>query len=150
MQLMKTPISATPLAPPKLVSPVAAIVPDDAGGKLPMTQRLTLTLDGRVIAHARWHATASDDGVFQIADLFVDPLHQRKGHGSRLLREMYEHAIATFRSLGITPRRVWVCVEQKRHVTARAFFSKHGFQHVATMKEHFVDQDAMLYSRSFN
>jgi len=147
---MKKPITAQPTPPHKVVSPVAALVPDDAGGTLPMVQKLTLTLDGKTIAHARWHAPASDDGVFQILDLFVDPLYQRQGHGSRLLRSVYDHATETFRKLGIRPRRVWVSIEQKRHVIARAFFSKHGYQHVATIAKQYVNQDAMIYERSFD
>lgn len=148
---MKKPISAPPVLPKtQYVSPIAALIADDATGVLPMTQRLTLSLDGNIIASSRWHAGASDDGVFQITDLFVDPLHQRQGHGSRLLRQTYDHATGRLKSLGIQPRRVWVCLEQKRHVIARAFFSKHGFQHVATMQKLYIGQDAMMYSRSFD
>ena len=160
MAAPKNTIVAKP-APKPMVAPASAaariapsfaaeLLPADSTGVLPITQRLTLTLDGKVIAHARWFAPASDDGVFQLLELFVDPLHQRQGHGSRLLRQTYEHATGTLKSLGIKPRRIWVAVEQKRHVIARAFFSKHGFQHVATMQKLYIDQDAMIYSRSFD
>jgi hypothetical protein len=47
-------------------------------------------------------------------------------------------------------RRLWVSVEQKTQVIARAFLTQHGFHHTATMKELLADQDALIYVRTFD
>src|SRR5687768_3709691 len=87
-----------------------------AAGPLPFVQQVTLIQDGQPIGQARWHATESGEGVFQLLDLSIAPEHQRSGHGSTLLRAVYDQATTLFKSLGIRPRRVWVSIEQKRHV----------------------------------
>ncbi len=121
-----------------------------ASGALPFTQQVLLYQDGHPIAQARWHATDSSDGIIQILDFVVEPAHQRQGHGSTLLRAVYDQAGLLYTSLGQRPRRAWITVEQKRHVTARAFLSRHGFHHVSTIKNLYVDQDAMIYQRAFD
>lgn len=121
-----------------------------AAGPLPFTQHVLLYHEGRPIAQARWHAPESSDGVFQILDFVVVPEFQRQGHGSTLLRAIYDQAEILFRSVGQRPRRVWVSIEQKRQVIARAFLSRHGFHHVSTIKNLYVKQDAMIYQRSFD
>ena len=123
-------------------------VADDAA--LPFLQQLQYKVDGKTIALARWHAPASDDGVVQLLDLYVNPEHQRQGLGSMLLRTVYTQAITFFAQANNKPRRLWACVEQKRQVTARAFFSKHGFHHIATAANVYKRQDAMFYQRAFN
>jgi ribosomal protein S18 acetylase RimI-like enzyme len=117
---------------------------------LPFIQELKLVKDGRLIAMARWHAPEGSDGIVQLLDLHVDPDHQRQGHGSALLREVYKQATMLFNRLEIKPRRIWASVEQKRQVNARAFFSRHGFHHVTATKNLHRKQEALIYVRSFD
>ena len=124
--------------------------PPVKGASLPFGQQIELILNGEVVGTARWHAADADDGIFQIADLAIAPQHQRQGHGSALLKKCYAEAYELFAALNIKPRRAWLLVEQKRHVNARAFLSKHGFQHVSTMTALMRGQDGMLYQRSFD
>ncbi len=117
---------------------------------LPFIQELRL-LDGKaVVATARWHAPLGEDGVVQILDLSVDPLHQRAGHGSAIMRAIYDQARTLFTSLEIKPRRVWISIEQKSQVIGRAFLSRHGFHHVSTIKNLLRKQDALIYLRAFD
>ncbi|HEX8339318.1 MAG TPA: GNAT family N-acetyltransferase [Tepidisphaeraceae bacterium] len=122
----------------------------DGGAALPFVQQMQYKIDGKTIALARWHAPASDDGVVQLIDLYVEPAHQRQGHGSMMLRTVYKQSIALFHAVGVKPRRLWACVEQKRQVNARAFFSRHGFHHISTASNLYKRQDAMFYTRAFD
>lgn len=117
---------------------------------LPFGQQIELQLNGEIVGVARWHAQDGNDGIIQVAELNIVPGHQRQGHGSALLNKIYVEAKALFATLNIPPRRVWMIVEQKRHVTARAFLSRHGFQHVSTMTALYRGQDGMLYQKSFD
>jgi len=122
-----------------------------AAGTLPLLQVITLhDVGGEPIGRLHWFAPDSNDGVVQIIHVAVDPLHQRRGHGSSLIREAYAQAAKLFVSQGIKPRRVWVTVEQKRHVIGRAFFARHGFHHVSTIKNIYRDQDSVIYQRSLD
>ena len=121
-----------------------------AGAKPPFTQQITLELNGKTIGRARWFAPDSSDGVMQILDLSIDPLHQRQGHGSALLKQVYDQALAFFRAADLKPRRVWVTIEQKRQVIGRAFFSRHGYHHVATIDNVYIKQSGLIYQRSFD
>ena len=117
---------------------------------LPFGQHIELILNDQIVGTARWHAAEGTDGLFQIAEINIVPEHQRQGHGSALLKKCYAEAYELFKALQIKPRRVWLLLEQKRHVNARAFLSKHGFQHVSTMTALYRGQDGMLYQRSFD
>ena len=117
---------------------------------LPFGQQIELVLNGEVVGVARWHAPEGVDGILQIADLHIEGAHQRQGHGSALLNKVYAEAKALFATLNVKPRRAWLIIEQKRHVIARAFLSRHGFQHVATMTALYRGQDGMIYQRSFD
>lgn len=139
-----------PIAPPTTATPARIKCSPPAAGPLPFEQEMLLYQDSKPIAHARWHATDSSDGIFQILDFAVAPAHQRQGHGGTLLRAIYDQADVLFKSIGQRPRRVWISIEQKRHVIARAFLSRHGFHHVSTIKNLYVEQDAMIYQRSFD
>ena len=77
----------------------------------------------------------------QLLDLTVLPEHRRKGHGSTLITAFIEQAAAYGRASGILTRRLWVSVEQKTQVNARAFLTRHGFHHVATIHELLAKQD---------
>ncbi len=117
----------------------------------PFLQSLTLADGPARIALARWHATSSAaEGVVQLLDLYVEPPHQRRGHGARLLREVIEQATAYFMLHGTKLRRVWAAVEQKKHVNARAFLTAHGFHHITTMGDLYRAQDLLIYTRAFD
>lgn len=124
--------------------------PPLTGATLPFGQQIELILNGQLVGTARWHAPDTADGVFQISDIHIAPEHQRQGHGSALLKKCYAEAAEVFVALNIKPRRVWILIEQKRHVIARAFLTRHGYQHVATLPAAFRGQDGMVYQRSFD
>ena len=117
---------------------------------LPFGQQIELQHNGEVVAVARWHAPEGTDGVFQVADLHVIEPQRRQGHGSTLLKKVYAEAAELFALASVRPRRVWMVVEQKRHVIARAFLSRHGFQHVSTIAAMYRGQDGMVYQKSFD
>ncbi|MGC4032139.1 MAG: hypothetical protein QM754_10485 [Tepidisphaeraceae bacterium] len=88
--------------------------------------------------------------MIQIADIHIADGHRRQGNGSTLLKKVYAEAAEFFTALNIKPRRCWILIEQKRHVVARAFLSRHGYQHVSTLSAVFRGQDGMLYQKSFD
>ncbi|MEM6561601.1 MAG: hypothetical protein AAF656_08365, partial [Planctomycetota bacterium] len=47
-------------------------------------------------------------------------------------------------------RRVWLQIRQKAHVNARALISGRGYQHVSTVKDLFLDEDGLVYVRTFD
>jgi ribosomal protein S18 acetylase RimI-like enzyme len=98
-----------------------------------------------IIATAHWHSAGGLEGVAQLLDLTVLPEHRRKGHGSTLITAFIEQAAAYGPASGIPTRRLWVSVEQKTQVNARAFLTRHGFHHVATIRELLAQQDALVY-----
>jgi ribosomal protein S18 acetylase RimI-like enzyme len=116
----------------------------------PLLQRIEMREDGKTVAAAHWHAPAGKEGVVQLLDLTVIPEHRRKGHGSTLLIALRDQAIAYGKARGILTRRIWVSVEQKTQVNARAFLTRHGFHHVATIKEMLANQDALVYLLSLD
>ena len=120
------------------------------GRELPFSQRIELLLDGRVAGVVHWFSPRTDDGVFQVLDLIVDEPRRRQGFGTLLLKKAYAEAAELFAATGVSPRRVWVCLEQKRHVVARAFLTKHGYQHTSTLAALYRDQDGMVYQRTFD
>jgi ribosomal protein S18 acetylase RimI-like enzyme len=111
----------------------------------PFFQRLELREGGVAIATAHWHVPVGKEGVAQLLDLTVVPEHRRKGHGSTVLIAFKEQAAAYGKASGIPTRRIWVAVEQKTQVNARAVLTRHGFHHVATIKELLAKQDALVY-----
>lgn len=117
---------------------------------LPFIQTLNIVKNRRTIGRLTWYAPDTEDGVVQILDIRVEPAYQRQNHGSALLRACYEQAFALFNKLDIRPRRIWVAVEQKMHVQARAFLSRHGFHHVSSVKNIFQDQESLIYLRAFD
>jgi ribosomal protein S18 acetylase RimI-like enzyme len=111
----------------------------------PFIQRIELREGDRTIGTARWYTAGGAEGVAQLLDLIVVPEHRRKGHGSTLLIAFKEQAAAYGRATGVVTRRLWVSVEQKTQVKARAFLTRHGFHHVATLHELLAHQDALVY-----
>ena len=119
-------------------------------GGLPFGQRIDLLLDGQLGGTVQWFAPRSAGGIVQILDLLVDTPRRRQGFGTALLRKAYAEATTVFTAAGVKPRRVWVCLEQKRDVVARAFFTKHGYQHVSTLAAMLTNEDGMVYQRTFD
>jgi GNAT superfamily N-acetyltransferase len=114
-------------------------------------QTVRLTDAGRTIGTARWNVRAgSGDGVVQLLDLTVAPPHGRQGYGRRLMQAVYDQVAAYHRARRIKPRRLWIAVDQKAHINGRAFLTGQGFHHTATITELLKDQDALVYTRSFD
>ena len=113
-------------------------------------QTIQLRDRSEILATARWHAPMGQQGVVQLIELVVSPSHCRRGHGSTLLREVIQQATALHKLKKLRLRRLWVSVEQKTQVIARAFLTQHGFHHTATIKELLADQDALIYVRTFD
>jgi GNAT superfamily N-acetyltransferase len=115
-------------------------------------QIVRLTEDGRPMGSARWHSpTGSSDGVVQILDFHIDLKFQRQGYGKRLLTAVIEQCIAYHKLRQIPLRRIWLGLNHRRHVIARAFFLSQGFTHIVTAKELLLPTDDLLiYVRTFN
>jgi ribosomal protein S18 acetylase RimI-like enzyme len=111
----------------------------------PFLQQLILREEGRVIGTARWYVPVGKDGVVQILDLAIQPEHRRKGNGSALLLAIKQQAVSYGQASAHPTRRLWISIEQKTQINARAFLTRHGFHHVATLKELLDDQDALVY-----
>lgn len=105
---------------------------------------------GKTLGIARWHAPAGEQGVIQLIELSVHPSYRHRGHGSALMNQVLQQAIAFHRLKNLRLRRLWVSLEQKTQVIARAFVTKHGFHHTATIKELQDHQDALIYVRTFD
>jgi len=116
----------------------------------PFLQRIDLREATATIATARWHVPVGQEGVAQLLDLAVIPEHRRKGHGSTLLGAFIEQAVLYGQFARVPTRRLWVSVEQKTQINARAFLTRHGFHHVATIKELLAAQDALVYLKSLD
>ena len=112
-------------------------------------QALHLSDGAQTIGSARWHCPSVHQGIAQILELSVSPAHRRQGHAGRLLKELFAQARAHHRNSGARLRHVWVLVEQKEQVIARSFLTKHGFHHVATIRDMLTDGDLLVYTLAF-
>jgi GNAT superfamily N-acetyltransferase len=126
-----------------------ATKPGNAG----FVQTISL-LDGKkVIGIARWHCAAVDDGggdsgVVQVLELNVTPPHRRRGGGRRLMDAVIEQANEFFRRRGSRLKKIWVAVEQKGQVNARAFLTARGFHHIGGAVGLFRREELMVYVKS--
>ncbi len=136
--------------PDKIIPTLKIKDPVPSKPALPFVQTLVLTDGRRTLGSATWVAPDTDDGVVQILDIRIDPLHQRQGHGTILLRAVYEQAHKLFKAVDVKPRRAWLAVEQKNHVNARAFLSRHGYHHVSSIKNVYRKQESLIYLRAFD
>jgi hypothetical protein len=66
------------------------------------------------------------------------------------MHAVYAQVQAYFRARRIVPRRLWIAVEQKTQIIGRSFLTGLGFHHVATVSNLMKDQDALVYTRSFD
>ncbi len=112
-------------------------------------QSITLREGTQTIGTARWHAPSSEDGVAQLLELATWPPHQRRGHGRQLLLAVIGQAREHFHSRGLKLRHMWLGVEQKSQVNARAFLTANGFHHVSTVQDLLRKQDLLIYIKSF-
>ncbi len=76
--------------------------------------------DGSVVAFASLAPVEYEPGVGELETLYVDPDHQRRGIGSKLLRAATE-TLATMRCAGAL---LWVAEASEG---ARAFYELHGW-----------------------
>jgi GNAT superfamily N-acetyltransferase len=117
----------------------------------PFLQTIRLTSGDQVIGRARWISAAEPaDGVVQILELTVADAHRRKGHGRQLMEALTEQCLEHFKLRNLKLRRIWLSLDQKRQVIARAFLMKFTFNHVGTVKELLKDQDMLIYMRAFD
>jgi GNAT superfamily N-acetyltransferase len=127
-------------------------LPAKSGG-VGFVQTISL-LDGKaLIGAARWHCAAVDDdgedsGVVQVLELSVLSPHRRRGSGRRLMDAVFEQANEFFRRRGSRLKKVWIGVEQKGQVNARAFLTSRGFHHIGGAVGLFRDQELMVYVKS--
>jgi GNAT superfamily N-acetyltransferase len=130
-----------------LINPKAA--EGEAGNAF--VQTIELRENGVLLGRAIWAAPSDlSQGVAQIVDLTVPEDRRRKGFGSQLILAVVEQARPFFKARGAKLRRLWLSVEQKTQVNARAFLMKHNFHHTASVSELLVKQDALIYTRAFD
>lgn len=113
-------------------------------------QTIRIENNGVTVAKAIWHSTGNAEGVAQLIDLEVAPEHRRHKHGTRLMHEAVRQMKLYFARLQIPQRRIWVGVEQKSQVIARAFLMMHGFHHMNTVDTLFDKQDLLIYVRTLD
>lgn len=117
----------------------------------PFMQTITMTDEARTLGVARWHSPADTAaGLVQVLDLTVFPPHQRVGNGRRLMDAVIAQGRELQRCRHGKLRRVWIGVEQKSQVIARAFLTSRGFHHIATVDELYRDQELMVYVKSMD
>jgi GNAT superfamily N-acetyltransferase len=116
-----------------------------------LLQRIELrNAQGQLIGAAVWHLNSVDEGVVQLVDLAIDPKLRRQGHAGALLNETIAQARSVCRMKRVPLRRVWVALEQKTQVLARAFLTRHGFHHTSSVTDLLREQDLLVYVRSFD
>jgi ribosomal protein S18 acetylase RimI-like enzyme len=109
-------------------------------------QTIRLTAANKPVGIARWYVGGdAHDGVVQILELTVGINHRRQLYGQQLYDAMLEQVRRFFKAHKIRPRRIWANIEQKDQVVGRAFLTKQGYHHVATIPTLLKDQDAMVY-----
>ena len=116
----------------------------------PLLQTLTETDGKRTVGVLTWHVANPSEGVMQVLDVRVDGEFARQGIGSRLLNQAITNAAADCRSRGGKLRRVFVALAHEEQILARAFFTRHGFHHVHTLKDLLRSQDLLTYVKSYD
>lgn len=116
----------------------------------PFTQTIKLTEGPRTMGIARWYTAGSPSGVSQLLELSIDPSIRRKGHGKTLLRAVMEQAVSLHKQRKIGARRIFINMHQKEQVIGRAFLMSCGFHHIATIPDMLIDEDLMVFVKSFD
>lgn len=111
--------------------------------------RVTLFVDGRAVGRCGWHLLSEKDGAVHVLWFEVAAEVGRRGHGTALFKEMVKRANEHLASRGGRLRRVTCALEQKAQVVARAFATRCGFHHTATVGNVLRDQDLMVYTVSY-
>ncbi len=110
-------------------------------------QTIRASAKGKEIGTARWHARPGEgDGVVQLLELSVTPEKMRQGVGNELFGAVVAQSSRYYTLRKSRLRRIWVMVDQKTQVNARAFMNDHGFHHVASVPNLLSNQDALIYS----
>jgi ribosomal protein S18 acetylase RimI-like enzyme len=120
----------------------------DAPAAFPFEQTVRLLENRQQLGSATWYA--SGQGVVQLLDFSIAASHRRMGHGQRLLEASIKQMSQFYRARQLKLRRLWVNIEQKQQVIARAFLTGEGFHHVATLGQLFKDQDGLIYLKAFD
>ena len=114
-------------------------------------QTVRLMSAGKPIGYARWHVPGdASAGVVQLLELTVACERRRNHHGQQLWEAMLDQVRRYFKSRQVRPRRMWIALEQKEQVVGRAFLTRVGFHHVATIPSLLKEQDAMVYLLSLD
>ena len=114
----------------------------------PAAESVHLLAGDRPIGIGTFAVTEADEGLIQILSLAIEPADQRRGHGRRLLHDLYDRA-----RVDLAPRplrRAWIAVGNKQHVVARAFLTGEGYHHVGSNGGIYRDQDVLIYVKSFD
>ena len=129
------------------ILPAKASAGTDGG----FVQTIRLRDGGQELGLARWHVRAgTTDGVVQIIDLIVSPDKGRQGLGGQLFDAVVDQSRKYWQLRKGKLRRVWIVVDQKTQVYARAFLTDRGFHHVSSIEELLHKQTALVYMRSFD
>jgi len=114
-------------------------------------QTVRLCAGRDTLGTAIWHCPPDDtDGIVQLIDFRVIRSQGRRGHGKRLLTAVIEQCLQYHRLRERPLRRIWMPLHHKRHVIARAFFLSQGFTHTVTLKDLAIDQELLVYVRTFD
>lgn len=114
-------------------------------------QLIELVEGEEVVGHARWMCWGDvGQGVAQILELAVPSAQGRKGHGRVLMNAVTEQAREYFKVRKVGLRRIWMAIAQEGQVIGRSFLMKFGFHHVGTVHELLVDEDLLVYMRTFD
>ena len=106
-----------------------------------------LDKSGKTLAFCRWHARPGEaDGVIQMLELHVASERTRQGIGGILFDALVRQGRAYFAKRKTRLRRVWVMLDQKTQMTARAFVNDHGFHHVASVPNLLTNQEGLIYT----
>ena len=106
-----------------------------------------LDKNGKTLAFCRWHARPGDaDGVIQLLELNVVLDRTRQGIGGMLFDALVRQGRAYFAKRKSRLRRVWVMLDQKTQINARAFANDHGFHHVASVPNLLTKQEGLIYT----
>lgn len=84
-----------------------------------------------------------DDSVGYVAEFAVAPDRQGQGHGSTLMRALFER----LRAEGIETVRLTARADDER---VHDFYRQHGFSVVDEVPDHYDDADGLLFARELS
>lgn len=99
------------------------------------------TGDDAPVGYAVAFPSDGDGGEAYLAELAVAEGHRRVGHGSALLRALFDHlAAAGHERLTLTVR--------EGDERARTFYDAHGFSTASRVPDHYEEDDALVLARA--